>query len=394
MKPVYKYFRRFYHSYVLFFRSLFNDLPHEVYKIATAVLSLIIVGGIVVHFIEAEANPLYSTIEDSIYWAVVTVSTTGYGDIVPKTTIGRIASGTMMLFGIVIMSLFTASISSILVSRKIQTQRGLMSIYVKNHLVICGYYPTLRNVILSLFREKPDLHIVMINNQEQDLIDLLMSEFSGKHLHYVRGNYANETFLEKARIKDAGSVIILPDISHQKPPGRFDELTLMTVLTLKQVAPTAKIYTHVYDRELVPHLKRAGVDGYIISDEISGELMAGFISAPGAPQAVKQLMSLNSVQNLKVIPVPEVYTGKTYQEFMTEMKSASNTLVLGFISVEEQIDLNAILSNDMSAIDVFIQKKFKEAGIGADKSDQVQVNLNPPPDYLIQANDAALILGA
>ncbi|MBN8704275.1 MAG: NAD-binding protein [Bacteroidetes bacterium] len=394
MNKPFKIIRHYYRSYFLFFKSLVTDLPHELYKIATAVLSLIIIGGIIVHFIEADANPLYSTIEDSIYWAVVTISTTGYGDIVPKTTIGRVAAGTMMLFGIVIMSLFTASISSILVSRKIQTQRGLMNIYVKNHIVICGYFPTIRNVIQSLYKQDSHAVLVLINDYEQDTIDLLLSEFSKNNLHFVRGNFSNEVFLEKAKIKDAQSVIILPDISHDKVNSKFDEMTLMTVLTLKQIAPNAKIFTHVVDKELIPHLKRAGIDGYIISDEISGELIANFIISPGATQAVKQMVSLNASQNLKVMDIPGFYVGKTYQDLLTEFKANQNVLVMGFISKEEPIDLNALLSNDMSAIDVFIQKKFKEAGIGAEKSDQVQVTINPALSYVIQANELALVLGA
>lgn len=66
----------------------------------------------------AAIDPAINNIWDGIWWAWVTVTTVGYGDVVPVSGPGRILAGILMLLGMGLFSLFTANFSAFLVSKQ------------------------------------------------------------------------------------------------------------------------------------------------------------------------------------------------------------------------------------------------------------------------------------
>jgi voltage-gated potassium channel len=75
---------------------------------------IVFIGGILVSYLEPNIN----TLEDGIWWAMVTITTVGYGDISPQTTFGRIIAMILMLVGIGTLGMVTGSIATYFVSEK------------------------------------------------------------------------------------------------------------------------------------------------------------------------------------------------------------------------------------------------------------------------------------
>ena len=71
-------------------------------------LALVIAGGIVIH----EVEPEIGTLQDGLWWSLVTATTVGYGDLAPKTTEGRILAIVLMLIGIGTIGMVTGSIAT------------------------------------------------------------------------------------------------------------------------------------------------------------------------------------------------------------------------------------------------------------------------------------------
>jgi voltage-gated potassium channel len=67
----------------------------------------------------------FDSLWDAVWWSFVTIGTVGYGDIVPKTTGGRVVGIISIFFGVGLLSLFTATIASIFVERRIREGKGL-----------------------------------------------------------------------------------------------------------------------------------------------------------------------------------------------------------------------------------------------------------------------------
>ena len=74
-----------------------------------AVLTLAIIAFGYIFYI---AEPDIKTFGDGIWWALVTVTTVGYGDITPATTLGRFVAGTLMFFGLGLIATVTAIVSA------------------------------------------------------------------------------------------------------------------------------------------------------------------------------------------------------------------------------------------------------------------------------------------
>jgi voltage-gated potassium channel len=77
---------------------------------------LLIVASSIMYFAECEAQPdKFSSIPASMWWAVSTLTTVGYGDVYPVTVLGRVAGGILALLGIGLFALPTAILGSGLV---------------------------------------------------------------------------------------------------------------------------------------------------------------------------------------------------------------------------------------------------------------------------------------
>jgi voltage-gated potassium channel len=88
-----------------------------------AVLSIVTVVGSLIYVIEGEENG-FTDIPTSIYWAIVTLTTVGYGDLSPKTPLGKMLASIVMILGYAIIAVPTGIVTAELtrVNRKLSTQ--------------------------------------------------------------------------------------------------------------------------------------------------------------------------------------------------------------------------------------------------------------------------------
>jgi voltage-gated potassium channel len=89
-------------------RRLFD----RVGKVAGVAVGVTITGSFVAYYAEHATNPEFATVGDSLWWGVVTLTTVGYGDIVPKTPTGRWAGVAIMITGIAVLGLLSGTLAS------------------------------------------------------------------------------------------------------------------------------------------------------------------------------------------------------------------------------------------------------------------------------------------
>ena len=93
---------------------------NKLYKHNAAIYKVILAFGYIFYVTE----PQVKTIEDWIWWALVTVTTVGYGDITPATTLGRFVAGTLMFFGLGLIATVTAIVSAKFVQNYVDHQNN------------------------------------------------------------------------------------------------------------------------------------------------------------------------------------------------------------------------------------------------------------------------------
>jgi voltage-gated potassium channel len=99
--------------------GLLLSIKKSIYKIDIFMLFVFmtsIILGAIMYSIEGSLNPTMSSIPKGIYWAIVTLTTVGYGDITPVTDIGQIVSGIIMILGYSVIAVPTGIISAEMIS--------------------------------------------------------------------------------------------------------------------------------------------------------------------------------------------------------------------------------------------------------------------------------------
>ncbi len=342
--------------------------------------------------IEHGRNQEFSSFWDGVWWVLVTISTVGYGDIVPHTSGGRLVAIVMMLFGIALLSVITATVASVFVTQKIKEGKGLKDIKFKDHLLFLGWNAQAEEILNILSRHPKNYSgIVLINQLPEDMIVELLTRFSDLNVKFVRGDFTKEIVLNRAGVRKARMALIVPDESIPMAP-KSDERTILATLSLKTLNPKIRVVAHVTDRDNVPHLTKAKADEIIISDAFTSHLLANYVVAPGIPHLLEQLISENGQTRLAQYPVPAKLIGQTYGQLQTLIQSQNpQNILLGLSEKRELFDLNNLLSSDYSYLDEFIMRKFQEAGRQVNEK-RIQVHLAPSADTPLTKHHFYLIL--
>jgi voltage-gated potassium channel len=93
--------------------TLGNALRKSRHKISVFLLFVVLIVfimGTIMYVVEGETNG-FTSIPESIYWCIVTITTVGYGDIVPKTVLGKFISSVSMIIGYAIIAIPTGIVS-------------------------------------------------------------------------------------------------------------------------------------------------------------------------------------------------------------------------------------------------------------------------------------------
>jgi voltage-gated potassium channel len=90
---------------------------HKIIIFITTVLTSVIIFGTILYLVEGAENG-FTSIPKSIYWAIVTMTTVGYGDIAPQTTLGQTLASIIMIMGYGIIAVPTGIVSAEMVQLK------------------------------------------------------------------------------------------------------------------------------------------------------------------------------------------------------------------------------------------------------------------------------------
>jgi len=82
-------------------------------KVAIVAGLVVVLASLAAYEAEHKTNPGFATIGDALWWGIVTLTTVGYGDIVPKTTAGRFCGVVIMFTGIAVLGVLAGSLSAL-----------------------------------------------------------------------------------------------------------------------------------------------------------------------------------------------------------------------------------------------------------------------------------------
>ncbi len=365
-------------------------IRNSFFQVGLGIFLVMILGGLVLRMLEIGK---ITEGEAPFWWAIVTMTTVGYGDFAPKTPEGRMFAVLVMFAGISLTAMFTAIISSIFVAKRIREEKGLEKVNIKNHIILCGWNRNADKIIDSIqyLAEAPRKNIVLINDLDEEEIARLKTRYRKIRLHFVVGDFTSEQVLEKANLEAAETVIIIPsDIndSIQNP----DDKTIRAALTIKGLEPNIRLIAYLHDRENLTHIKRANADEVVISDDFGAYMLASHVMNPGIPQTVNRLLDNVSKNRFKRVDIPSEFIGKPFDNLFNHFRKKNNSILVGIFSEEENLGIGEILSADTLALDAFIERKLKEGGISLKEESKISLEINPGSNYRIKDGNRAIII--
>ena len=98
---------------VLMATSGLRRFAQRVGKVVVIAGVVVVVGSLSAYGAEHATNPGFATVGDAFWWGIVTLTTVGYGDIVPETTAGRLAGVGIMFTGVALLGVLAGSLASL-----------------------------------------------------------------------------------------------------------------------------------------------------------------------------------------------------------------------------------------------------------------------------------------
>lgn len=373
-------------------------LDHPLCKLVGLILFVLLGSACGYYFFEVHQGGRDLDLFDAFWWAVVTLTTVGYGDIVPATLGGRVMGVVVMFCGIGLVSTLTGNLASMLVVEQARKRKGLVVVNLSRHVVIVGWNAFGLNLATSL-RANGVIgagsrgHLVLVNSLGQDERDAIAAQLDmGERLHFVYGNVTQVGVLRKAAPDRAAVLYLLPRDDGQAAKDAEQE-TLYAALALRELAPRVPIYGEVLLPESRSHLLRAGVNEVVVRGEIGSRLLGMMGTSLSMWTFVERLLGAHGSSLLGYRLLGAEERASTWGALLAESRRR-NELPLGVCRLGGHLSLEDVL-DEGSALDRFILELFHNSGQKtALGSVGPEVLPNPADDQSLAGYDALLYLRA
>ena len=237
------------------------------------------------------------SIIDALYYASVTVTTTGYGDITAVTTSTRLAALFLITPArILFLILVVGTTVEVLTERSRTlwlTQHWRRT--VNDHYLICGYGSTGQAATRALVAQGVNPSDIVVVDIMPEAIDAATADGFAT----VVGSASKVLVLEQAAISKANSVIVTPN---------RDDTAVLITLTAREMNPGARIVATCREQENMHLLRQSGADEAIDSAAAIGRLVGIATQTPNALTVIDDLLDTGTalkIIELAAIPGPD-----------------------------------------------------------------------------------------
>jgi voltage-gated potassium channel len=216
---------------------------------------------------------------DAFYYATVTLSTTGYGDITPVSDGARLVNILVITpLRITFLIILVGTTLEVLTQRtREQLRQSRWRSSLRDHTLVVGYGTKGRSAVRALIDDGTDPAQIVVVDPDLDHI----ADASDDGLAAVHGDGTRADVLRRAEVEHAVRVIVAVP---------RDDAAVLVTLTVRRHNPKAYVVAAVREAENAPLLRDGGANGVVVSSEAAGRLLGVAAASPSTGAIFEDLL--------------------------------------------------------------------------------------------------------
>jgi voltage-gated potassium channel len=246
--------------------------------------------------------------QDGLWYVVATITTVGYGDVIPVTYWGRSLGFIVMLSSLGIYGFIISQITNFMNTINERKELGLNGTAFKNHVVIIGWNDFSQSVISHLSGAGREVAII---TKDRSSIDIIKEYYSDEKIFTLFTDFNNFDMLEKANIRDSSVVFVNLNDDTEK---------LVYVINLRKHFADLNYVVTLDNGNLKNTFQAAGVTYAISKNEISSKLLASY---EDHEYDMKQIL----------VKKNNPFAGIFYEKVFFDLKKHCNVVLFGIVKI-------------------------------------------------------------
>ncbi len=245
---------------------------------------------------------------DVVYFSFITITTVGYGDIVPVTPRARLLDALVVTpVRIFVWLLFLGTAYQLLVRQYMEGYRmAKLQATLDQHIIICGFGETGSSIVKELLAKGTNHEQVIVIDQEDDRVRAALEQ----GVVALRGDAAHETVLKDVAVDRAKAIIIAC--------GR-DDTNALVLLTARHLSAKVRIIVSAQLEENIKLFRQGGANSIISPATFCGYLLAAAVEYGHLVHYLEDLLTSNGrVQLIEQVIGPQE-VGKTAEDMLPDV---------------------------------------------------------------------------
>ena len=282
-------------------------------SLAQGIAAFVLIAAVLITLFEKPWT--FESIFDSFNWGVATVLGQGDSSYVTSPA-GRLIGWFLILFGVAMLGMITGALVAMVIDFLLKEGQGLGASGYRNHIVVCGWNTTARDLIAELRGDDYKAKVVVLADLEKNP--------GGDDVYFVRGDSTSDEDLKRAGIEEASAALIFP----RDASDEADMHSILTVLAIEHAAPGVRTVAEVNNPKHEAHFRRANVDELLVTSKMASHLLARSALYPGLSGIVTDIVSGGEGSELYRISLPDDYCGQSISEVSTRLRTEHRATLL------------------------------------------------------------------